>query len=212
MDDKLTVTERAYLAVRARIMAGGMQPGDVFTERKLAEELSTSRTPLRSALTRLTSEGLLDRLSNGTVTVRRMPLEELLQIMVIRRQLESEAAALTALKSAPGDTAPLITETQALIEAPDIDLRSFWAYDDRVHEFVARGSGMEILAELIRNMRDKSRMGHMVHMEPDFLAQAHEHLAILEAIRARDPAAAREAMMLHTDRVRDRFVKWFTGG
>lgn len=212
MDDKVTVSERAYLVVRAKILAGEMQPGDVFTERKIADELSTSRTPLRSALTRLTSEGLVDRLSNGTVVVRELPLEELLQIMVIRRQLESEAAALTARKSAQGEAEALIAETQALIEAPNVDLKSFWVYDDKVHEFVAQGSRMPVLAQMIRNTRDKSRLCHMVHMEPDFLAQAREHLAILVAIRDRDSAAAREAMILHTDRVRDRFVKWFTGG
>ncbi len=212
MDEKITVSERAYLTLRARILAGEMQAGHAFTERKLAEELSTSRTPLRSALARLTSEGLVDRLPSGAVAVRELPLEELLQIMVIRRQLESEAAALTARKAAPGEAAGLIAQTQALIEAPDADLQSFRAYDDEVHEFISKGSQMPLLAELIRNTRDKSRLCHMVQMEPDFLAQAHEHLAILVAIQDRDPVAARDAMILHADHVRDRFVKWFTGG
>ncbi|WP_339114864.1 GntR family transcriptional regulator [Thioclava sp. GXIMD2076] len=211
-DEKFSVTERAYQIVRAKILAGDMQPGRFFTERKLAEDLSTSRTPLRTALTRLTSEGLLERAANGTVAVRQLPLEELLQIMVIRRQLESEAAALTALKSATGSTDALIAETRTLIAAPDVDLESFWLYDDKVHECIAQGSGMQVLADLIRNMRDKSRMCHMVHLEPDFLAQAEEHMAILTAIRDRDASAAREAMILHIDHVRNRFVKWFTGG
>lgn len=211
LEARPTVSEQAYQYVRSLILAGEMSPGAVFTERKLAERLKASRTPLRTAITRLIGEGLVERLSNGTMVIREVPLDELLQIMVIRRQLESEAAAQAALKAAPGAAAALIEETESVIASPEMALEPFWAYDDRFHMFIARTSGMPLLADMIRGVRDKARMCHVVRMERNFAEQAEEHMRVLRAVEARDCDAARAAMIRHTERVRGRFLRWFSG-
>ncbi|MCA0998081.1 GntR family transcriptional regulator [Alloyangia pacifica] len=211
IDEKQTLSEQAYQYVRSLIFANEVKPGEIFTERKLAERLNISRTPLRSAITRLTGERLLERLANGTLVIREVPLDELLQIMVIRRQLESEAAAQTAVRARPGAAEPLIAETHEVIASPEMELEPFWAYDDRFHVFIAENSGMPLLAEMIANNRDKARMCHVVRMERNFAEQAREHLGVLEAIAAQDPDRARAEMIRHTDCVRDRFLRWYTG-
>lgn len=211
IDEKQTLSEQAYQYVRSLIFANEVRPGEIFTERKLAERLNISRTPLRSAITRLTGERLLERLANGTLVIREVPLDELLQIMVIRRQLESEAAAQTAARARLGAAESLISETHEVITSPQMELEPFWAYDDRFHGFIAENSGMPLLAEMISNNRDKARMCHVVRMERNFAEQAREHLGVLEAIAAQDPDRARAEMIHHTDRVRDRFLRWYTG-
>lgn len=210
-EERASVSEQAYQYIRSLIFAGELSPGMVFTERKLADQMNASRTPMRTAITRLTGEGLLDRLSNGTLVIREVPLDELLQIMVIRRQLESEAAAQAAMKAAPGAADALIAETHEVIRNPVAELEPFWAYDDRFHTFVADASGMPLLAQMIRQNRDKARMCHVTRMERNFSEQASEHLRVLEAIAARDTTGAREAMAEHTNRVRERFLRWFSG-
>ncbi|QDL94484.1 GntR family transcriptional regulator (plasmid) [Paroceanicella profunda] len=211
-EDRTSVSEQAYQYVRSLILAGDMSPGSVFTERKLAEQLNASRTPLRTAITRLIGEGLVERLSNGTMVIREVPLDELLQIMVIRRQLESEAAAQAALKAPDGAATDILAETRSVVARPVAELEDFWNYDDRFHVFVAESSGMPLLAQMIRGIRDKARMCHVVRMERNFSEQAAEHLKVLEAIERRDADAARAMMIEHTDRVRARFLRWFSGG
>lgn len=210
-EDRQNLSEQAYQYVRSLILAGELAPGTVFTERKLAEQVDGSRTPLRTAITRLTGEGLVERLSNGTLVIREVPLDELLQIMVIRRLLESEGAAQAARRAARGATGELIAATHRIIADPATELEPFWAYDDSFHLFVANASGMPLLASMIKGVREKARMCHVVRMERNFADQAREHLAVLEAIAAGDPDRARAAMIEHTDRVRDRFLRWYSG-
>lgn len=210
-EDRSSVSEQAYQYIRSLIFAGELAPGTIFTERKLADQISISRTPLRTAMTRLIGEGLLERLSNGTLVIREVPLDELLQIMVIRRQLESEAAAQAALKVPPGATDALIAETHQVIDHPVTELEPFWAYDDRFHLFVAEASGMPLLARMIRQNREMARMCHVVRMERNFSEQAQEHLKVLQAIAAQDADAARAMMIEHTNQVRARFLRWYGG-
>jgi DNA-binding GntR family transcriptional regulator len=54
-------------------------------------------------------------------------------------------------------------------------------------------------------------MCHVVRMERNFADQAKEHLAVLEGIAAKDHERARSAMIAHTDKVRDRFLRWYSG-
>ncbi|RWR26167.1 GntR family transcriptional regulator [Sinirhodobacter populi] len=214
-DDRIektgSLSEQAYQYVRSLILTGELKPGSVFTERKLAAQLDFSRTPFRTAITRLIGEGLAERLSNGTLVIREVPLDELLQIMVIRRQLESEAAAQAAVRATPDELEELIRATQAIIDAPSGDLEAFWRYDDHFHSFVADASGMPLLAKMIRENRDRVRMCHVARMERNFSEQAREHLRVLEAIKIRDQNKAREAMAEHAHHVRERFLRWYTG-
>ena len=131
--------------------------------------------------------------------------------MVIRRQLESEAAAQAAAKANPEKTKEIIDETHAVLDNPEMELEPFWAYDDRFHRFLADESNMPLLAQMIGNIRDRARMCHVVRMERNFTDQATEHLHVLDAIAAHDQDAAREAMIAHTDKVRQRFLRWLAG-
>ena len=74
----------------------------MLEERRLAEELNVSRTPMRAALNRLLGEGILKRLSNGSVVVHAFGVTELLELLQIRQLLEGQAAAMAAGRI-PGD-------------------------------------------------------------------------------------------------------------
>ena len=68
--------------------------GRPIVETKLAEQLGVSRTPLRQALQRLESEGLLQKLEGRSYVVRKVELREYLQSLRAREILEAEAAEL----------------------------------------------------------------------------------------------------------------------
>jgi DNA-binding GntR family transcriptional regulator len=204
-----SLTEQAYQYVRSLILAQELQPGEVFTERALADQLNASRTPMRAAINRLVGEGLVERLSNGTIVIKQVAIEELMDILIIRRLLEGEAAAQAAQRHTDNSVESILEKSRELAKHPEMDLEPFWKYDDEFHEFVANASGRPILKQHVQNIRQRARMCHVVRMEKNFEQQALEHIAVLEAIAAGDAAVARKAMELHVDGVKDRFVRWY---
>lgn len=206
--DQTKISEQAYQYLRSLILARELGPGDVFTERKLADQINASRTPLRAAINRLVGEGLVSRLSNGSIVIRQVAIEELMEILVIRRLLEGEAAAQAAHRSTPGSVDVMLEKSRAIVADPSLEFDPFWEYDDEFHLFIAEASGKPMLAQYIRNLRDKARMAHVVRMEKNFEQQALEHIAVLQAVADKSSDEARLAMSLHIDRVRERFMRW----
>jgi DNA-binding GntR family transcriptional regulator len=207
-DETESVSERTYQELRARIIGGALPPGAVVTERKAAELIGVSRTPLRAALVRLEGEGLVQRLDNRAVTIRRFSIEDLLELLVARRALEAEAAGIAAARAEPGATAALRAEAQRFAAGEDADFERFWAHDDRFHHWIAETSGQGLLRSLIDDLRGKARMCHVPRMPHRFVDQCSEHLVILDAIDAGNREAAAQAMRAHVDAVRQRLIGW----
>ncbi len=206
--EKPTLSEGAYQHLRSRILAGELAPGTALTERRLADVLGASRTPLRTAITRLEGEGLIERAAGGGFVVRQVMLDELMEILSIRRLLEAEAAALAAERMPMAEVQALLTATRQLTANPHVAAEHYWTYDDAFHRDVARGSGKSLLAQMIEELRGRARMCHVKTMDRQFAAQAAEHLNILEALSARDSAGARRATEAHIDGVRARLLAW----
>src|SRR3546814_2189611 len=93
---RLSISEQAYQHLRSKIIAREIEPGTVIGERRLADDLQASRTPLRAAISRLEGEGLVERLTNGSIVIRQLSVDELLDILFVRRILEGDAAFLAA--------------------------------------------------------------------------------------------------------------------
>jgi DNA-binding GntR family transcriptional regulator len=208
--DERSMSETAYQHLRSRIFAGELPPGSLLTERRLAEGLGASRTPLRSAINRLEGEGLIERSSAGGFVVRQVSIDQLLEILSIRRLLEGETAALAA-EQRPAETVSHLAEASRDIAAQsDIDVEQFWAYDDAFHHELAVNSGRPLLARMVDDLRARARMCHLKTMDRRFDAQAQEHLTVLDAIARRNPLDARHAMEAHGDRVRERLLNWLS--
>jgi DNA-binding GntR family transcriptional regulator len=206
-----SVSERTYQDLRARIMDGRLAPGTILSERRLAELIDISRTPLRAALGRLEGEGLVERMANRSVAIRRFSAEDLLEILVVRRPLEAEAAAFAAGRVDRALLDRLEAEAQGFARDPEPDFERFWDHDDRFHDAVATACGHPMLAALIGDLRGKARMCHIARMPRTFRAQSEEHLRVLDALRAGTAERARVAMEAHLDAVRRRLVAWLGG-
>lgn len=211
-ETKPSISEKAYQHLRSVIFARELLPGTLITERKLAERLNASRTPLRAAINRLEGEGLIERSANGGFLVRQVPIDELLEILSIRRLLEGEAAALAAERMSAEEVDALTVLSREVVASPKVGVEDFWDYDDTFHRELARGSGKPLLAGMIEDLRGRARMCYLKTMDRHFGPQASEHLLVLEAIARRDPARARLAMRRHGDKVKERLLKWLARG
>ncbi|MBP1859994.1 GntR family transcriptional regulator [Rhizobium herbae] len=208
MSEKETLAQQAYKDVKKRILEGTIAAGDLMTERALALESGISRTPLRAAISRLEKEGVVSRLANGALVVRPVTVEQLLEIVQIRRLFEGAAAARAAERPLTAALDESRRAMRAYANGADVAFDNFWIDDDAFHLAVAEAAGLSLLPAMLTEMRSIARRCTITRTHDRFDEQAREHIAVVDAIENGDPAGARAAMETHFDSVRTRFLRW----
>jgi DNA-binding GntR family transcriptional regulator len=202
------VTERTYHALLDMILGRELPPGEVIEERKLAAALDVSRTPLRNAMSRLLGEGVLSRLSNGAPTVHETSVAEFLEILHVRRVLESEAAALAAGRVPAATLGDLRRRLRAIIARARARKEEHWTLDDELHDVIADCAGNRTLAQMISAARRRARLCNIERVPGRLIPACEEHLAIIDALGSSEGGdAARAAMAAHLDNVRRNFLR-----
>src|SRR6266545_1550547 len=92
--ENLTLWQRVYTHLREEILAGGLRPGTELAEVALSEQLGVSRGPIREAIGRLASEGLVTVRPRRGAVVRSVSKEEFLELYQVREALELMAVRL----------------------------------------------------------------------------------------------------------------------
>ncbi len=178
-DDRSTLAGRALDALPAAIADGRLVAGERYSVAGLAVRFGVSRTPVREALLLLERQGVVRFERNRGVRVLETTAHDLEEVFSLR----------------------LLLEVPATRRACEGDEGAFMAHDKRFHEVILRASGNLRLAAFISRLRDvvRHRGASMVGRGRDLGAILAEHVVILEALRARDPAAAAQAMRRHLD-------------
>lgn len=200
-----TLSQMVYRELRADIAEGRIAPNALLSERDLADRFRVSRTPLRSALLQLESEGAIERLTNGVLLVRAVTIEKLLEILHLRQILESAAAGRAALHGVTPDLAAAREASMQFINGPS-DFDSFWASDDHFHMSVAAAAGLVLLRRILVEQRAIVKRSTVIRAYRYYHQRAREHIAVINAIEARNPDAARAAMSQHFDQMRARLL------
>lgn len=206
---------RIYATLKRRILTCEVMPGTRLTEMELCDELGVSRTPLREALNRLGHEGLVEIRPNRGVRVTPVTVRRFLQLGEVRRAIEPQVAALAAVKAAPDDIL-WMRETAVLTYDPE-DRHSYVPYCTRnclFHLAVVRSTGNPLLEEIVMSALDKHQqpaymglLGRMSAEEP-----TREHLALVDAIEARNADLARALMEHHIVQGEDRISQALRAG
>jgi DNA-binding GntR family transcriptional regulator len=194
------------------IFSGHLRGGELLTERRLADMLEVSRTPLRDALLILEADGLLKRRGARYLEVPEMTVPEYMQILNIRRLLEPEAARLCIGRIDLAVVLALRSELSARItrpeeEAQDIVADNSLRIDALVHDTIADASGNPLMAAMIRDLRKRTRIFNIGRMPQRAEAVHQEHLDIVVAVEMGDPHAASEAMIRHIDNVKASIIR-----
>lgn len=203
-----SLPELVYGHLRDRILNGRYAAGQPLRQEEIARSLNVSRVPVREALTRLESEGLVQlRPRRGYMVVALSP-DEILEISDIAERLESLAAHEAAKRRTPQDIEALETilvdmdRIGALARTGDEAALSAWAAKHR--EFHARlfaTSGRRSLCRLISLARDQLEPFIRIEISmSDYLRHATaEHRRILELVRL---GAAEEAGALAAEHIK----------
>src|SRR5690606_27994178 len=143
--------------------------GVPLQERKLAEVLGVSRTPLREAMNRLVGTGILIRLPNRGFTVRSFNIRDYIEILHVRRLLESETASLAASRVDRADIQAVRAQILGLMSKPNPSTNDHWGVDDALHGLVAAAAGSQLLSSLIQELRGRTRIFDMKQLPERFL-------------------------------------------
>lgn len=197
--DGRSLSEVAYDTLIERIMNLSLKPGQMINERLLSIDMNISRTPVREALTRLESEGLVTRYNGRLITIRNFSIHEIVCIFYVRKLLETDAARLAASRISDETLERLENLFSDQMGRPVPELGNHWDADDLLHGDIAEASGNATLAEMVKNLRRKTRIFGIRRMPERFVPGSREHLDIIEALRKRDPEAAAAAMERHLE-------------
>jgi DNA-binding GntR family transcriptional regulator len=186
--------------LRAAILRGDYAPRQRLIETELVEQYSTSRFVLRNALTRLVNEGLVELQPNRGARVREISVEEAIEITEIRRAVEGLVAARAAERITDDEIAEiraLGAEMTTAVEGADMmrysELNA--QLHGKVRSIAQHTSATRIIEQLNGQMvRHQFRLS-LVPGRPS--VSLPEHLAIVEALCARDPEKAERAMRAH---------------
>jgi DNA-binding GntR family transcriptional regulator len=200
----VSAARRVYLNLRLRILDLVLLPGVRINEKELAEEMGTSRTPVHEAVQRLADEGLIEVLPRVGTFVARIPLDALDDAMLVRSALEGAIVEKATLRATPEGIAGLrsILAAQAGCIAKD-DWRAFHRTDEDFHAALAELSGHPGVWPMVAQARTQIDRYRQLALPlagraAEVLA---EHVALVEAIAAGDPARAVCAMRSHLEQV-----------
>jgi DNA-binding GntR family transcriptional regulator len=193
-------------AVRRGILAGDLVAGQRLVEAELTETLGASRGAVRAALIDLTHEGLVERIANRGARVRLVSVEEALQITEVRMAVEGLCGAKAAERISDdeiGELRELGDQMRGCVESGNVV--DYSRLNQQLHESVIRIAAQPVAAEVIgrlraRNVRHQFRLAYRPGRPQVSLPQ---HLAIIEALAARDPEAAQAAVRAHISSVMD---------
>lgn len=197
-----SLAKMARDALLDSILSGHLVHDEIYNEMSLAKDLGISRTPVREALLELSVQGLIRFIPRKGVVINRFTETDVAEIFELRKALEAAIVEKAATADFPADLSAVEKTLRQQREAfKSSDYRAYLNADRAFHiEFCAltRNRRMQTILENLRNMI------HLMGTQALQLAGRGgtvltEHAAIIEAVRRRDPEAARRAMLHHLD-------------
>jgi DNA-binding GntR family transcriptional regulator len=189
-----------YEQLRDAITSGELQPSQRLVEAELSQAFGLSRAAVRTALVRLEQDGLVTHERHRGAKVRLVSEHEAVEILEARAALESLAvrgAAINATRADAAELRALLREMKALLKAGDLlgvsDLNA------RLHRRLLEMSGNATAIRLTSMLNSQLvRFQFRTILAPGRAPQSlAEHTAVVEAVAARDPDAAEQAMRTH---------------
>ena len=202
------LSSQIYSVLRDRIVDLRLKPGQRIDISALAQEFDISPSPVKTALKRLSQEGLIaDTLGKGYY-VMKLTVEKTEALCDMRKMFE-----LHALKAAMGRISStklqrFKQELERLREEPDWEKKAAKSYQYNwvLHGGLIENSGNELLQKFYREIYHLVRISTHLYRIP-VETSLEEHIAIVEALCKKDSTKARKALTTHLDRGRRMVIK-----
>ncbi len=203
------LTTLAYKSIKDHILGGRLDDGARLTEESLAQQLGISKSPIREALNRLETEGLIHIEPRRGAYLRTFSVDEIGDIYDLREALETHAVARARLTPALiEDLRASVDRTRRFMEA---DERARYINEDiYFHSLLARASGNSRLARMLDNLQCQVWLFGRKTYDLCTNAAIASHSAIVEALARGDGAGAERLMREHLRFVREKLIQFLS--
>lgn len=210
---KISYPEIAYREIKRRIQENELAAGFQATENQISELLNMSRTPVREALLRLESDGLIEltpRHGMKVLPVSPEDMREIYQILAVLEASAAETVAAEGLEKARLDALEHAVSDMDTALADD-DLDGWAEADDRFHNILVQSCGNRRLADVVDTYLGQTRRVRTLtlRLRPKPMDSNIAHAAVVDAIKRRDPEAAWEIHSKHRREAGEMLVSLF---
>jgi DNA-binding GntR family transcriptional regulator len=200
--DNRTLWEQVRDRLREDVLAGRLEPGTELSEVALAREFGISRGPLREALGRLASEGLVTVTPRRGAVVTQLSRQEFIDAYQVREALETLAVRLAVPLMSDAEVAHLRELCELMARAArEGEVRLFFDTNNIFHEALVRGSRNRKLHEVHQLLVGQMApyLPRSLELRGNLEQSVAEHEAILAAIEARDVERAAQLLAEHIE-------------
>jgi DNA-binding GntR family transcriptional regulator len=204
----MSLGDEVYNALFSRIMLLQIAPGARINIDVVARELGVSQTPVREALGRLESQGLINKTHLvGYRAAPQLSNKQFQDLHDLRLLLEPYAAAKAAENISDEDLAALVALGREMTEEEGDVLAygRFAQFDKRFHDEIARAGGNTLVEEALARLHTHAHLFRLLYHATVTREALKEHAEILAAFERRDGAAAAAAMRVHIEKSHARF-------
>jgi len=197
-----SLADRAYAAIRDRLVMLEIRPGDPLNDEGLAAELGTGRTPVREALKRLEGDRLVVAYPRRGTFATAVDITDLAHLSEVRLALEPVAARAAARDAGSGDRAVLagLAERIAALD-PAGDPRELLRADVEVHRALYRATGNPHLEDVCVRLDNLATRIWVLFLDrlPTLPGHVHEHAELLQAVVDGEERKAAELATAHVE-------------
>ncbi len=204
-----SLSERIYASLHQDIITGRLPGGAQLIESTLASKMKASRTPVREALLRLASEGLVHHIPRAGYIVEDLSNEDIQDLFAIRQEIEDIVVRRASEKILPGELELL----KANLDQTDEILRSgstgrMIHLDTEFHHILYRATRSKTLFQITQGLSDRTLKFRLacIHF-PEVARRAREgHMRIYQALSTGRPEAAERVMRTHLEETREDII------
>ena len=193
-----TISDSVYLWIKNAIVQGDFKPGEHITQDRLTQTLGVSRTPIRDAMKRLETEGLLITKPHCGAIVFQLSKDRLIEIYEVRIIMEQYCAARTCLKATDEDLDALDAINLRMLSKVN-DEKVFMQLDREFHYKLCALSGCTNTMEILDGLWAKSDSFKSIYYSLDGRPNdtLKEHTRIVQCLRKRDIVGTKDAIEDH---------------
>lgn len=205
----VSLTNALEREIERLILSGELPPGHRINEIQLANRFGTSRGPIREATRSLEAKGLVEMVRNRGVFIRRLSLQEALEIYDIRAALFGLAARLLAERMNDEILANITGQLKAMDKVAETgDFDAYYPLNLAFHDFIMTSAGNATLAAEYKSFVKKMHLfrARSLVQGGGLAVSNREHREILDALASGDPQRAHDAAWRHVERAKHRML------
>lgn len=208
---KQVLSEEVYRHIKKLIITNYYPAGHPLGEQELAKKLHVSRTPIREALIKLKHEKLIEIIPKKGSFVSKISVQQLHELLQIREIIEPKITELASVTISIEKLCDIERQLLHLKTNKEIDYLNFTKVGQTLHNLILGSIGNKTLIQIFKGLNDEinraclfvtSKSG--VEGAQKFLEQ---HLAIIDALKARDGIKAKQKMLQHLLSVESSIIK-----